>query len=311
MWITRFARIRALIREKSQDPHLQGRAAQIAGGALLADGLFGLENPLDGKKKRAGIFGNVLLIAGGVVFFLFGSFIAKSVTPYENGVMTTGTVTAVQSHTSTDADGKISTSCSAEVEFSVSDKVYKVSPDFQSNTFCGLQGSAIDVSYLPENPSGARAIPPNVGWIKSLKYIGVFVLVIAIGTTLIRLAEIIAGVWLLLYGRRRVREYPSSAPDGSLLEELRQAWGSKSALAALSTSPSASPDSSLSDIVSFATTHLAGALSGHQNPSTQATSPTQVGPPPGWYQDQEDATMLRWWDGSTWSEVTQSKPPSA
>lgn len=308
MWITRFARIRALIREKSQDPYLQGRAAQIAGGALLADGLFGLENPLDGKKKRAGIFGNVLLIVGGLVFFLFGSYIAKSVTPYENGIMTTGTVTAVESHTSTDSKGKTSTSCSAQVEFSVSDKLYKVSPNFSSDTFCGMQGSPIDVSYLAENPSGARAIPPGAGWIRSAKYIGVFILVIAIGTTLVRLAEIIAGIWLLLYGRRRVREHPSTAPEGSLLEELQQAWGSKSSMAALGATQSASSGSALSDIASFAATHFGGGLPEQPAPTAQ---PSSVGPPPGWYQDKADVSMLRWWDGSTWTEVTQSKPPSA
>jgi hypothetical protein len=311
MWITRFARIRALIREKSHDPHLQGRAAQIAGGALLADGLIGLENPLDGKKKRAGIFGNVLLIIFGLIFFFVGSYIAKSVTPYEKGIMTTGTVTSVESHTSTDSKGRTSTSCSAQVEFSVSDKVYKVSPSFSSDTFCGMQGSPIDVSYLPENPSGARAIPSGAGWIKSAKYIGVFILVIAIGTTLIRLTEIIAGVWLLLYGRRRVREYPSTTPEGTLLEELQQAGGSKSSMAAMGATPSTSSGSPLSDIASFAATHLAGGVLGQQTPPPQPAQPSHVGPPPGWYQDKADASLLRWWDGSTWTDFTQPKPPAA
>lgn len=70
----------------------------------------------------------------------------------------------------------------------------------------------------------------------------------------------------------------------------------------------------LSDIASFAATHLAGGVLGQQTPAPQPAQPAQlshVGPPPGWYQDKADVSMLRWWDGSTWTEVTQSKPPSA
>ncbi|WP_370184788.1 DUF2510 domain-containing protein [Rhodococcus wratislaviensis] len=35
------------------------------------------------------------------------------------------------------------------------------------------------------------------------------------------------------------------------------------------------------------------------------TAPT---PPPGWHQDPADANLLRYWDGTQWTEQTQPKP---
>ena len=34
-------------------------------------------------------------------------------------------------------------------------------------------------------------------------------------------------------------------------------------------------------------------------------------PGPGWHQDPSDATMIRWWDGATWTEHTQASPVPA
>lgn len=33
-----------------------------------------------------------------------------------------------------------------------------------------------------------------------------------------------------------------------------------------------------------------------------------VGPPPGWYTDPVDRTMLRYWDGRKWETLTQPGP---
>jgi hypothetical protein len=32
-----------------------------------------------------------------------------------------------------------------------------------------------------------------------------------------------------------------------------------------------------------------------------------AGPPSGWYDDQTDASLVRWWDGATWTEHTHAK----
>lgn len=44
--------------------------------------------------------------------------------------------------------------------------------------------------------------------------------------------------------------------------------------------------------------------------ATQPVAPAPVatpqGPPAGWYPDQQDPRMKRWWDGSRWTEHTQA-----
>lgn len=44
-----------------------------------------------------------------------------------------------------------------------------------------------------------------------------------------------------------------------------------------------------------------------QQPSPQVPTPQQApqGPPPGWYKDQQDPNLQRWWDGTQWTEHTQ------
>ncbi|UZJ26270.1 DUF2510 domain-containing protein [Rhodococcus antarcticus] len=35
--------------------------------------------------------------------------------------------------------------------------------------------------------------------------------------------------------------------------------------------------------------------------------PIPVGPPPGWYPDQHDQQLVRWFDGTQWTEFTQRR----
>lgn len=38
-----------------------------------------------------------------------------------------------------------------------------------------------------------------------------------------------------------------------------------------------------------------------------AAAPAPVGPPPGWYPDQQDQQLVRWFDGSAWTAFTQPR----
>jgi hypothetical protein len=42
-------------------------------------------------------------------------------------------------------------------------------------------------------------------------------------------------------------------------------------------------------------------------PAPQVSAAAPAGPPAGWMVDSADATLLRWWDGSRWTEHTQPR----
>ena len=50
--IARIARLRTVLGREG-DSHLRGQAMRVGGVALVADGLIGIDNPLDGRSKRS------------------------------------------------------------------------------------------------------------------------------------------------------------------------------------------------------------------------------------------------------------------
>jgi hypothetical protein len=216
----RLGRVKSAVASLAGEPGMQAKAAQIAAGALLADGLIGLENPLDGKKSRMGIFGALLVIVTGVVVIFFTSMVTASTKAYEGGSIAHGEVVSV--HRMTDAEG--STTCSATARYIVGAKTYEATTNYQSSEMCDAQGTGVDVSYRPDNPSSGRLLFATDQLVmKYLPWLGWFVLVVGLATFLTRLAEIILGVWLFLWGRRTAKQHPPVSAEAAMAL-MQDAW---------------------------------------------------------------------------------------
>lgn len=261
-----------------EDPHTRGKVEKFAGMALIADGLVGLENPLDGKKSRSGILGGVFLLVIGAAFFLAGNFVADQGKPYENGVEITGKVVQVVR-----GSGSSSNTCSRVIEYRIAEETYMTGDDhLSSSSYCDDMGQDVKLSYLPNTPGSARVIDNGA---KSMGVIfmamGLGLVGVAVVGTLIKLAEIIIGVVLWVRGRRRVRNNPPTV-ESDWLARLQSAWsGQDSSAASSGALPAPAPATD-------------GAW--HLPP------PRPQGPPPGWYQESTSPTGRRWWDGTTWTE---------
>jgi hypothetical protein len=285
-----FGRIKSIsgvIKGHAGNRYVQGRAAQLAGGALVADGLLGLENPLDGRKKRLGIFGSVVFIVIAVAMIFLASSIADGLEPYEGGLLADGVVTQVTGSSSSNDDG----TCYVVVEYLVDGQTYSVRSGYGSTSLCDDMGKTYQVSYLPDNPAGGRMVASGGDAIfqKMITWLPWLMLIIGVYTFLIRAASIAGGTYLLLWGKKQVKTHPP-VDVRNLEEELMAAWGtSKKPL--WSFGGNAQP--------------VAGSLGSLGGLVSQSPSPQPAAPPPGWYQD-PDGQGQRWWDGTQWTEHAQN-----
>lgn len=300
--IGKVQRLWSVVKGKAGEPYIQGRAAQVAGTALVADGLIGLENPLDGKKSRVGIVGALVFIVVGVVMLAFLPGLAESTDPYEGGSTTQGVVTRVLPSQNSNSDSS-GTSCSVEVTYEVEGMTYVVRSVYGSSGFCSAAGSTYDVSYLPSSPAGGRIISSESKIASvALRFLPWLFILVGGLTFIIRALSIAFGAYLFLWGRKRVAE--SVPVDTSEVErELTEAWGK--------VQRSSTTGFRIGGLLDQASrTSETGAPQGQdpqmQTPPPPAPSPPprQEGPPPGWYND-NGGPGQRWWDGLRWTDHTR------
>lgn len=67
----------------ADNPHTAGRLRQALGGVLIADGLVGLENPLNGQKARPGLIGSMAGIVFAAIFVAIPFFMLRTVNEQE------------------------------------------------------------------------------------------------------------------------------------------------------------------------------------------------------------------------------------
>lgn len=171
---------------------LAGRTGRAAvGGALVADAVVGIDMP--GGRKRAGLFGAVLIIAMGVLFLGGGLILRNQSRPFPDGVAASGTVTDVS--TVNDADGR--TMYARVVSFTTTSGQTVTVTESSTSSTRPDRGEAVNVSYRPADPQGARIIPDH-DWISlSIVAAGGLVILAGLGVFVVRLITLITGIAIL------------------------------------------------------------------------------------------------------------------
>jgi hypothetical protein len=177
---------------------LSGRGVRAAtGGALIVDGLVGIDVP--GRRKRAGLFGSLLMALLGVLLVGLGWYWHGLHRPYPDGIAATATVTKVQ--TSQSAKGNVMYSRVYTFQTEDGRRVHFTEPE-QSNRRPDL-GTTATVSYRPADPEGARVIPQTDWMAFGMMAVGGLIAVVGTVTVGIRLVTLVVGVYLLGSAARR------------------------------------------------------------------------------------------------------------
>ncbi len=289
------------------DPHTAGRVRQVVGGTLVADGLVGLENPLNGRKSRPGILGALFLLGFGGLFVGGGLWISSS--GADTDATAQGVITDVQRHYRSGSGS--GTTCRLSAEFTVDGRRYIASSPVRSGGNCDkATGSSIEVRYSSANPAEAEVGTRPLWFGMIFVAVGALIALAGLVTLAVRVFCIMLGVRLYLTGSRMVRESPPGTGDGGVVEEVRSRL-----LALMNSGPG--PATTAPNPATFMTGGVLGtwwrtvAEASRQN--AQAQSPQQeqgaavVAPPvtattqPGWYPT-ADGAYVRWHDGVRWTD---------
>lgn len=198
-----------------ENPATYAAAEQAIGAVLIADGIFGLDNPL-GRDRRPGIFGTLVGIAMGVLF-MFIPKIVNGLTQFDKMTATTeATVIEVGTNTS-------SNTCSMKVHYTVSGKEYTQQSTSTSSSNCSLTaGKSIVINYDPTNPGfWEYNIKTLDRFLQIFFWAGLLAFVSSIITFFIRLLSIIFGWKLLKDGRRNAANLPQGTNMQTVIDEIK------------------------------------------------------------------------------------------
>lgn len=293
------------------DPASRGAAKMTAGAALFAEGLFGgvsrlsdKANPLDRKKSKGGLFGNLFLIAFGAVFVVIGTW-AGNQASVADPMTTDGRVVDVDVVRMDDGSGY-----QATYEYEVAGETYRVRSNMTSSNKPRM-GSTKEVTYSASDPEVSQVTGGLEGmfhWI----FIGAGGLVALAGLWgfLLGLVMIVFGAKLFFDGRKERASVGADKTRDGFFTDLMDLVRGDSRLPG-----QGDTDATASTAGTTSGTGLAGGLGGLLGgiagapagavppPGQQVPGPTA--PPAGWYADPHGVGSTRWWDGTAWTDHVQ------
>ncbi len=191
------------LRSESKDADTMAAGKQAAGAAMVADGLFGLENPLDGKEKRVGIVGALIMAGVGLILMAGAYLIGRSFQADAGDVVVTGAVVDI---IESRGDDGIMYSPVVEYTDPASGETFEASTSWRSSSRPTI-GDDVEVAFPPDNPAGGRVLSRTGGWVTwGFVAVGGILFLIGIGKFLVRLATIGFGIKLFVDGRRERKE---------------------------------------------------------------------------------------------------------
>lgn len=184
----------ALKTKWSSDPGARGAAKMTMGGALVAEGLFGVVRT--GGATGTSLFGSFMILVGGIIFTTVGVFMSP--TEYPDAVHVQGKVSEIYSKRDSDGGRMYGSIYSYEVD----GKTYTFRSSSTSSSRATL-GSPAKIVYSASEPRNAYRTDGADGW---LHYImlgsGAFLLAWGAWSMLMSIVFVVLGIWLFRNGRK-------------------------------------------------------------------------------------------------------------
>lgn len=279
----------------SDDPAARGAAKMAAGALLVVEGLFGVirssgRRSKNGKRQAGGIVGGVVGIVVGVVFIYVGGMVAPSMP--EGSIETRGVITDIAERRGSDGD----TMYSPVISFEAQDgRTHEFTQGMRSSSRPTI-GAEVTVSYPPDSPQSARrtdgmaALFPRI-----FTGVGIFSILGGVISLIISITLIVFGVILFRQGRADRAEAGES--DGFFADLFSLATKARTGELSAEQTAAGRKGASQGDVE-------ADPRGGTPAPTAQSAP---AAPSAGWYLDPDDDTLLRWWDGSDWTDLRKPR----
>lgn len=184
----------ALRTKWSSDPAARGAAKMTMGGALVAEGLFGVVR--GGGGTGTSLMGSIFILIGGIIFTTVGVFMSPS--EYADAVHVQGKVSEVFSKTDSDGDRMYGSVYS----YNVDGKTYTFRSSSTSSSRATI-GSPVEIVYSASEPRNAYRADGMDGWMHYIMLgCGVFLLAWGSWALLLSIALVVIGIWLFRNGRK-------------------------------------------------------------------------------------------------------------
>lgn len=198
----------ALKTKWSADPAARGAAKMTMGGAMMAEGLFGV---VRGGSGGTSLMGSFAIIIGGIVFTVVGIFMKP--TDYPDATQIQGHVSNVTSSRDSDGDHAYRSVYSYDVD----GKTYTLRSPSTSSSRATI-GSPVNIVYSAAEPRNAYRADGMDGWMhKVMLGSGILLLVWGLWALTISIALVVVGIWLFRNGRK---DRASSDSDTGFIQDL-------------------------------------------------------------------------------------------